>query len=209
MLSEVEPWWSNAESSRVKWSYGVREAMERKESPIQPLPPPTQTKTKVRKMAREYSRKIKDHHRRGIFKRHSTVPEDQSDSESPVITKDPTWLQDLRERRQSNPSLSSQDELTPPAVPPAVLPNSNVVSTAPVGMQRTQDDSEIPLASHSRVEVEVIPKSSTLPRLDSSEHSLQSFSNVYLDSDSKDKSRGGGFKGWVKLLVGKFSKEKQ
>ena len=187
----------------------VREAMERKESPIQPLPPPTQTKTKVRKMAREYSRKIKDHHRRGIFKRHSTVPEDQSDSESPVITKDPTWLQDLRERRQSNPSLSSQDELTPPAVPPAVLPNSNVVSTAPVGMQRTQDDSEIPLASHSRVEVEVIPKSSTLPRLDSSEHSLQSFSNVYLDSDSKDKSRGGGFKGWVKLLVGKFSKEKQ
>ena len=79
-------------------------------------------------------------------------------------------------------------------------------------MPRAQDDSRIPHASHSRVEVEVIPKSSTLPRLDAPEDPLQSFSKLYLDSASKDKvtgSRGGGFKGWVKLLVGKFSKEKQ
>lgn len=186
----------------------VRESMQRKESPPIPPPSPRQAKTKVRKMAREYSRRIKDHHRRGIFKRHSTVHEDQSDSESPVVTKDPTWLQDLKERRQSNPSLSSQDELTPPAVPPS----SNDVSTVPVDAPRAQDDSQIPHASHSRVEVEVIPKSSTLPRLDAPEDSLQNFSKPYLDSDSKDKftgSRGGGFKGWVKLLVGKFSKEKQ
>ena len=186
----------------------VRESMQRKESPPIPPPSPRQAKTKVRKMAREYSRKIKDHHRRGIFKRHSTVQEDRSDSESPVVTKDPTWLQVLRERTQSNPSLSSQDELTPPTV----LPSSNVVPTQPVDMPRAQDDSRIPHASHSRVEVEVIPKSSTLPRLDAPEDPLQSFSKLYLDSASKDKvtgSRGGGFKGWVKLLVGKFSKEKQ
>lgn len=92
-----------------------------------PRPPEQKSDSKVNKLAREYSRKIKDHQRGGIFKRFSTVVEVE-----PLPSKgisQPDWLQQLKEqkKRSTQPKTTSSStaelelpEPGPRSVPPEV-----------------------------------------------------------------------------------------
>ena len=71
--------------------------------------PEQKSDSKVQKLAREYSRKIKDHQRSRIFRRFSTVVEEPLSNVSSTGISEPEWLQDLREQKKSNtpPEASS------------------------------------------------------------------------------------------------------
>ena len=88
--------------------------------------------SKVHQLAREYSRKIKDHQRSKIFKRFSTVVEE------PIVPKtesaEPIWLQQLRERKKVS---SMKEEATLPAI---TGPGANVVESEDHFSQFTSDE---------------------------------------------------------------------
>lgn len=84
----------------------VKEELARRNQGERPLPQ-QKSDSKVHQLAREYSRKIKDHQRSRIFKRFSTVVEEPS---LPDFNRtEPDWLQQLKERRKSN---TKQDDVT-------------------------------------------------------------------------------------------------
>ena len=91
--------------------------------------PEQKSDSKVHKLAREYSRKIKDHQRSGIFKRFSTVVDDPIPSAG---MSEPDWFQHPKERKKKNtqakptlsstaePELHQSPEHNPRSVPPEV-----------------------------------------------------------------------------------------
>lgn len=173
----------------------VQEALqEKKESPPPPRP---RANSKVNQMAREYSRRIKDHQRRGVFKRYSTVVEEPSETNNDhsIVTKGPIWHEHSKERRTSRTlSPSSQEE-------PLSSPHLS------------QDDKQ---AACTRVQVEVSPKLQVLDTPeDSPHHSSKSRAqshthhpgvhNNKVNFDEAEFHKRGGFRGWVKSLVDKFS----
>jgi len=172
----------------------VQEALQEKESPPPPRP---RANTKVNQMAREYSRRIKDHQRRGVFKRYSTVVEEPSETNNDHsnVTKGPIWHEHSKERRTSRTlSPSSQEE-------PLSSPHLS------------QDDKQ---AACTRVQVEVSPKFQVLDTPeDSPHHSSKSRAqshthhpgvhNNKVNFDEAEFHKRGGFRGWVKSLVDKFS----
>ena len=104
----------------------VREELARRsdDKPSDSLRPSEQkSDSKVHKMAREYSRKIKDHQRGGIFKRFSTVVEEPLPSKG---MSQPEWLQQLKEHKKRSPEpkpTSPELEVSkdsPQTVPPEV-----------------------------------------------------------------------------------------
>ena len=88
--------------------------------------PEQKSDSKVNKLARDYSRKIKDHQRSGIFKRFSTVVDD------PILSpgmSEPEWLQQLKEQKKkgkptssftAEPEFHHSPEHNPQSVPPEV-----------------------------------------------------------------------------------------
>lgn len=80
----------------------VKENLARRDQSEHPLAQ-QKSDSKVHQLAREYSRKIKDHQHSRIFKRFSTVVEESS---LPDFNKtertEPDWLQQLKERRKGN-----------------------------------------------------------------------------------------------------------
>ena len=80
----------------------VKEELARRNQGERPLAQ-QESDSKVHQLAREYSRKIKDHQHNRIFKRFSTVVEESSlpDFNKMEMT-EPVWLQQLKERRKGN-----------------------------------------------------------------------------------------------------------
>lgn len=104
----------------------VREELARHsdDKPSDSLRPSEQkSDSKVHKLAREYSRKIKDHQRGGIFKRFSTVVEEPLPSKG---MSQPEWLQQLKKHKkrsiEAKPTSPSTAELEVPKHSPQTVP---------------------------------------------------------------------------------------
>ena len=190
----------------------VEEALREKESPPPP-PPPSKPKTKVHQMAREYSRRIKDHQRRGIFRRYSTVVEEPPDHDS--SNESPTWLENLKEIRSRTLSQSSQEERLSPFPEPTKDDLVTVPSTISPSPRLSLDDKH---ACNSRVQVEISPKLLIPDNPEDSQcrsSKSRALSHPHLPPSSKHPGvhdfneaefhKKGGFRGWVKSLVDKFS----
>ena len=88
--------------------------------------PEQKSDSKVHKLAREYSRKVKDHQRGGIFKRFSTVVEEPLHVPSAGIS-EPEWLQQLKEQKKR----STQAKPTSSSTAEPELPEHNLRSVPP------------------------------------------------------------------------------
>ena len=87
----------------------AKEMQRSKESP--PVVTRQRSESKVYQLAREYSQKIKNHQRNRILKRFSTVVEEPPELQGELGDPDePSWLQDLRDKRRSR-RLSQEDVL--------------------------------------------------------------------------------------------------
>ena len=84
----------------------VKEELARR-SQSKPSSPQQTSDSNVHQLAREYSRKVKDHQRSRIFKRFSTVVEEPSMPEiSRTGRTEPHWLQQLKERKKTTNKLT-------------------------------------------------------------------------------------------------------
>lgn len=121
----------------------VKEELARRSDDKHSLRPPEQkSDSKVNKLAREYSRKIKDHQRGGIFKRFSTVVEESLPRKE---MSEPEWLQQLKEQKkrstQSTPTSSSTAELELPEH--SSRPVSSEVAALTGSLKRTTGKSRL------------------------------------------------------------------
>lgn len=187
----------------------AKEAMAKKDSP--PDMPRERSGSKVQQLAREYSKKIKEHQRGNWFKRFSTVVEETEDM--PQET-EPEWLQKLREKRSKGSSQESQNELTPPTQEQAELA---VISSYPTG-RGSEHKADIARKSRSLMrlnhgESSVAVMKQHVTDHEHSTHLLRSRSTDFeldrVDSpDPAELEKKGGLKGWVKSLVVRFSGSK-
>lgn len=187
----------------------AKEAMANKDSP--PDLPRERSGSKVQQLAREYSRKVKEHQRGNWFKRFSTVVEETEDM--PQET-EPEWLRKLRERRSKGSSQESQSELTPPTHEQAELADSSY----PTGRRGSEHKAETPIKSRSLMRLNHGESSVTVMKQHATDHGhsthlLRSRSTDFeldrVDSpDPAELEKKGGLKGWVKSLVVRFSGSK-
>ena len=148
------------------------------------------TNSKVQQLAREYSRRIKDQNSKTkLRKRFSTVVEEPDDHYHEASNgEEPPWLQNLKQKRRFR-TVSGQDELSP----------SDYCDAGP----QTDYDSRMLGGTIGAEEGHrAQAKAATLPRTSSEE-------GIYLLHKTTDNDmKKGGFKGFVKNIVAKFSKEK-
>lgn len=174
--------------------------------------PPRRRVSRVQQLAREYSRKIKDHQKSSWLKRFSTVTEESPEEEP---KQEPGWLTDLRERKRSEGSSQEGNDLTPP-----IPSKQDELGMLAESQSRTQlsliDDTIKSKSLDSRLN----PGQSSMALMaenvasnDVSNHLLRSQSTDFeLDRiatpDPLELQRKGGLKGWVKSVVVKFGGKK-
>ena len=176
--------------------------------------PPRRRASKVQQLAREYSKRLKDHQKGNWFKRFSTVVEEPPEDGPPELQ--PDWLMELRERKKSKgSSQESQDDLSPP------MPEAAGLLT-PIDPPHKK--------GNPRLMFEDTPKASSLARLNPGQSSMALMSQ-YADGekgigqlprsqstdfelervdtpDPVELQRKGGLKGWVKSIVVRFGGNK-
>lgn len=174
--------------------------------------PPRRRVSRVQQLAREYSRKIKDHQKSSWLKRFSTVTEESPEEEP---KQEPGWLKDLRERKRSEGSSQEGNDLTPP-IPSKQDELGMVVESHSWTCPPQIDDTKKSESLDSRLN----PGQSSMALMaeyatsnDVSKQLLRSQSTDFeLDRiatpDPVELQRKGGLKGWVKSVVVKFGGKK-
>lgn len=184
----------------------AKQAVANKDSP--PDMPRERSGSKVQQLAKEYSKKIKEHQRGNWFKRFSTVVEENEATE-------PEWLQKLREKRSKGSSQESESELTPSFCEQQELA---VTSSYPSGRRGAEYKADTTPKSRSLIRL----NHRESPMADMKQHAadhghstnlLRSHSTDFeldrVDSpDPVELEKKGGLKGWVKSLVVRFSGSK-
>lgn len=174
--------------------------------------PPRRRVSRVQQLAREYSRKIKDHQKSSWLKRFSTVTEESPEEEP---KQEPGWLKDLRERKRSEGSSQEGNDLTPP-IPSKEDELRMLVESPSWTLSSPINDTKKSKSLDSRLN----PGRSSMALMaecatsnDVSEQLLRSQSTDFeLDRistpDPLELQRKGGLKGWVKSVVVKFGGKK-
>lgn len=168
--------------------------------------PPRRKISRVQQLAREYSRRIKEHQKSGWFKRFSTVTEECPEED---LEEEPSWLKTLRDKRRSEGSSQESNDLTPP------IPNKQDESGMPVEsqLQMWPHDSKRSSGRLNPGQSSTALMADHVTSDDLSKQLLRSQSTDFeldrIDTpDPLELQRKGGLKGWVKSVVVKFGGKK-
>ena len=152
----------------------VKEELSRRNQDKQSNPQ-QKSDSKVHKLAREYSRKIKDHQRSRLFKRFSTVVDEPSVPTVGGAELEPEWLQQLKERKRTSTMESKATAFTGIGGEPHHGENHRPHFLS-------DEESLVPASSKSKTKFS--PKD---------------------QCDLDEQQRKSGFKGWMRSLVDKIS----
>ena len=165
--------------------------------------------SKVQKLAREYSQRIRENDKTHLLKRYSTVTEDSTYSDKLVTDyKEPVWLQKLRERNKSA-SHDGIDESDTSA--------STILDSDEHNDKHRDVTSDNELHYPRRKTEQATKRRSQTMKLTISEDNA-TFSSIKQQTDraeavgldtKHDQQRKGKFRGWVRSLVDRFSTNKE
>lgn len=151
--------------------------------------PPERRNSKVQQLAREYSKRIKDIQKGGLFKRFSSVRE-----EPPELAEKPYWLRELHKRRSQEDSTENEVNVTQ-------LPNEQNGAGCP---EHVENHNMVCDTQKARsLGGYYAPKDSpTLQRTQSDAANLSP--DLTTAIDPVELAGKGRLKGWVKSIVAKY-----